>query len=260
MEQKSVKWGEHPWDEIRRIAEAGAVAVAPFGSTEQHGPMLPVDTDIRIAEKVSNDGAEVALKRHGVPVLVMPTMPFGLALHHMGFAGTVSLQPETYVAAVAQILGCAVSHGFRKIAVISGHGGNVPGLQLGIQKVVHQSPRSLRVALFQGHSDAEFSRISREIHKDAPPEGQMGIHASRWETSEALADRPHLVRREKMVRPELKMKSVPEWSWKTQELSETGAFGDPSLANAGLGEKMWRAWAEAVGAFIQRLWKTELPD
>ena len=90
MKPKSVKWGEHPWEEIKQIAESGAVAVAPFGSTEQHGPMLPVDTDIRIAEKVANDGAETAVSRYGIPVLVMPTMPFGLALHHNRASGWCS--------------------------------------------------------------------------------------------------------------------------------------------------------------------------
>jgi len=260
MEAKSILWGDHSWEEIKQLAEAGALAVAPFGSTEQHGPMLPVDTDVRIAEKVAAEGAMVAAEQHGVPVLVLPTLPFGLALHHMAFAGTVSLQPETYVAAVSEILGCAVKHGFRKIAVISGHGGNEPGLKLGITKVVHASPRAVRIALYRGWGDPEFAKRRAEAFKDLPPEGQLAFHASRPETAGTLADRPDLVRRDRMVRPELKVDQAPEWSWMTHELSETGAFGDPSLATAEIGHKLWRAWAEAVGLFIKRVWETELPD
>jgi len=49
MEPKSIPWADHSWEELQQVAEAGAVVVAPFGSTEQHGPMLPVNMDSRIA-------------------------------------------------------------------------------------------------------------------------------------------------------------------------------------------------------------------
>lgn len=248
-------WGENTWEDIAQAARDGAIAVAPFGSTEQHGPMLPVDTDIHIADRLALDGARAARDKYGIPVLVLPTMPFGLALHHMSFAGTVSFQPETYVMAIADILRCVIKHGFRRIAVVSGHGGNEPALRLGIEKVVHEFAETmpLRIALFLGHRDPVFATLSPEIWRGEPSEGQPGIHASRWETSETLADRPHLVKRGRMVRPEMKRTTVPEFDWRTQEITETGAFGDPSLARAELGEKCWDAWAEAVGQFIKRL-------
>ncbi|MBU0606405.1 MAG: creatininase family protein, partial [Armatimonadetes bacterium] len=46
-------WGEHTWEDIRDAAAEGLIVVAPFGSVEQHGPMLPVDTDVRIAQKLA---------------------------------------------------------------------------------------------------------------------------------------------------------------------------------------------------------------
>ena len=251
----TVRWGECTWEQVRAAAEDGAMAVAPFGSTEQHGPALPVDTDIHIAEKVSLDGAALAAERYGVRSLVLPAMPFGLALHHMRFAGTVSLSPETYLAAIADVLRCVVAAGFRRIAVISGHGGNRPALELGMSKIVAEFADRfpLRVALFAGHQDAEFAKRSREILASEPSEGQPGIHAARWEASETLADRPHLVRRGRLSKPVLRRETVPEWTWLTHELSETGAFGDPTLAGAELGRKMWSLWAEAVSMFLKRL-------
>jgi len=252
---ETVMWGESTWEQVREAAEQGALAVAPFGSTEQHGPMLPLDTDIHIADRLAADGARYAEEHFGIRALVMPTLPYGLAAHHMGFAGTVTLRPETYLAVVADVLRCAVRHGFHRIAVISGHGGNRPGLELAMSEVVSEcsDEQSLRIALFQGHSDPEFARLSPEIFHGEPSEGQPGIHAARWETSETLADRPHLVRRDRMTRPEMTRDTVPEWSWRTHELSETGAFGDPSLARADLGGRAWAAWAEAVGKFLKRL-------
>lgn len=256
----SLLWGENTWEDIRDAAAEGCLAVAPFGSVEQHGPMLPVDTDVRIAQKLAEGGAARALEAFGLRTLVLPTMPFGLALHHMHFAGTISLQPETYVAAVADVLRCVVQHGFRKIAVITGHGGNEPALKLGLEKVVHECDFSLRLAYFRGHRDPTFAELSREIWRGEPSEGQPGIHASRWESSETLADRPKLVKREGMVRPTHSRPDIPEWEWRTEEITATGAFGDPSLARADLGERCWAAWADAVAEFLKRLSDETLPD
>jgi creatinine amidohydrolase len=217
--------------------------------------MLPLDTDIHIADRLALDGAREAAERHGVRVLVLPTLPFGLATHHSAFAGTITFTPQTYVSAIADVLRSVVSHGFRKIAVLSGHGGNMPALELGIRQVVWEQAerQALRIALFRGHEDPEFARRSRELMQGEASEGQPGIHASRWETSETLADRPDLVRTDRLEKPTLKRSAVPEWCWRTEELTGTGAFGDPSLARADLGEKMWAAWAESVGLFIKRL-------
>ena len=256
-----LQWGHRTWEEARDAANAGAIAVAPFGSVEQHGPALPLDTDVRIAEKIAADGAQAACERFGVQSLVLPTMPYGLALHHLRFPGTISLQPETYVAVIADILRCVVRHGFRKIAVITGHGGNTPALDLAMEKIVAEfaGQHPVRLAFFRMHNDPTFAALSRDIWKDEPSEGQPGIHASRWETSETLADRPELVRREKMVRATHTRPDIPEWVWQTEEITPTGAFGDPSQARAELGERCWAAWAEAVAQFLKRLVEEDLP-
>lgn len=258
----NVLWAEHTWEEIRDYVQQGALVVAPFGSTEQHGPMLPLDTDIHIAEKNAVSGAQLAWERFQIPALVLPTMPVGLATHHMHFTGTLTFQPETYVTLVAELLESVVRHGFQKIGVISGHGGNMSGLQLAIRKVVYAyaKDRPLRIALMQGHQDPLSRKLFQEISAGLPGEGQPAIHASRWETSETLNDRPHLVRRDRMVKPQLKVERIPEWSWQTHELSETGAFGDPSLATPEIGEKIWNAWAEATAMFLKRLWDEPLSE
>jgi len=82
------------------------------------------------------------------------------------------------------------------------------------------------------------------------PGEEFGIYAAATETAEMLADRPHLVKREKMVRPTLKRTSSPAYCWRTDELSETGAFGDPSVATVELGEQLWEASIESVARFL----------
>jgi creatinine amidohydrolase len=263
MRPKSIRWGDHTWEELAQIAQSGAVVVAPFGSTEQHGPMLPVDTDIHIATRRAADGAELATQRDGIPVLVLPTMPYGLATHHMSFAGTISLQPRTYLAVVAEILSSVIAHGFHKIAVLTGHGGNTPGLQLGLTETVHTGSlpeQRVYVALFQPHRDPEYAVCLRASHAGEPSEPQPALHAARAETSQTLADRPHLVRRDRMVTPTLNMAEQPEWTFALDEISATGATGDPSLARAEIGERRWKCHAEAVARFIRRVWEFDMPN
>lgn len=262
MKPKSLFWGEHTWEELTEIAESGAVVVVPFGAFEQHGPMLPVDTDTNIARRWSEDGGRMASDEFGVPVLLLPPFPFGISGHHRRFAGTIWIDPEPYIALVTQVLSCVMHHGFRRIAVLSGHGGNDPGISLAIKNAVTQAEnqRPVRIACFEDHRDPVFAKLSHEIWASEPSQGQFAFHADRWETSETLADRPHLVRRDRMVKAELISIEKPEWGYMTHHITKTGASGDPSLARADLGERVWAAWAEAMALFIKRLWETPLPE
>jgi creatinine amidohydrolase/Fe(II)-dependent formamide hydrolase-like protein len=81
----------------------------------------------------------------------------------------------------------------------------------------------------------------------------MGVHAAATETAEMLADRPHLVKRDKMVKPTLKRDSQPGWVWRTDEITDTGAFGDPSLATPELGEALWEAGIESIARYLVRI-------
>jgi len=222
--------------------------------------MLPVDTDSNMADKWAEDGARKAAEELGVPVLVLPTMPYGISGHHQRFAGTIWFEPEAYIGLVTQILTCVVGHGFRRIAILSGHGGNDPGIELAIKNVVIAAERPVRIGFFQDHRDPVFAKLSKAIWADEPSQGQFSFHADRWETSETLADRPHLVRRDRMVKAQLISTEKPEWGYMTHHITKTGASGDPSLARADLGEKVWQAWAEAMAQFIKRLADTPVPE
>jgi creatinine amidohydrolase len=107
------------WMQIAEYLEHDDRVVLPVGSTEQHG-FLSLGTDALLAERVSVEAAEPL----GIPVL--PVLPFGMAPYWAAYPGSMSLRITTYLAVLRDLLDCLAAQGFRRIAVVNGHGGNNP--------------------------------------------------------------------------------------------------------------------------------------
>jgi len=105
------------WMQVEAYLERDDRCVVPLGSTEQHA-YLSLAVDAILAERVATDAAEAA----GVPVF--PAVAYGLTPYFMGYPGTVTLSPDTYVALLSEILGSLHRHGFRRFLLVNGHGGN----------------------------------------------------------------------------------------------------------------------------------------
>jgi creatinine amidohydrolase len=114
------------WPMIEAYLARDDRAVLPLGSTEQHA-FLSLAVDALLSEQVGVDAAEPL----GVPVF--PALPYGLSPYFMGYPGTVTLRVETYVQVVRDVLDSLAHHGFRRILVVNGHGGNQPAASLAIQ-------------------------------------------------------------------------------------------------------------------------------
>jgi creatinine amidohydrolase len=112
------------WRQVEAYLEHDDRAVLPIGSTEQHAG-LSLCVDYILSERVSVEAAEPL----GVPVF--PGIPYGITPYFMGYPGTVSLRVETCVQLVRDVLDSLRAHGFRRIVVVNGHGGNAP-VQSGI--------------------------------------------------------------------------------------------------------------------------------
>ncbi len=105
------------WMQIEKYLKHDDRCVLPLGSTEQHA-YLSLCVDAILSEKVAVDAAEPL----GVPVF--PCVAYGLTPYFMAFPGTVTLSPDTYGRVLVEILGSLHQHGFRRILVVNGHGGN----------------------------------------------------------------------------------------------------------------------------------------
>src|SRR4028118_2188771 len=111
------------WTEVEAYLERSQGIILPIGSMEQHGPTGLIGTDAICAEAIARGVGEATT------ALVGPTINVGMALHHTGFPGTISLKPSTLIQLVQDYLTSLTRAGFTKFFFINGHGGNVATLK-----------------------------------------------------------------------------------------------------------------------------------
>ncbi|MEM9034323.1 MAG: mycofactocin biosynthesis peptidyl-dipeptidase MftE [Actinomycetota bacterium] len=192
------------------VAE-GTTLLVPLGSTEQHGPHLPLDTDTRIAAAVARAAAA-----DRDDVLVAPALPYGASGEHAGFAGTLSIGTEALHLVLVELVR---SHGpeFTRTVFVNGHGGNVEGVRSAVAQLRDE-----------GHDVTAWS--PRVRGGDA--------HAGETETSLLLAIAPEVVRPDLAepgdqrplaeVMAELRRGGV-------RAVSDNGVLGDPTDASVEAG-------------------------
>src|SRR5882672_8710170 len=209
------------------------IAVLPVAAVEQHGPHLPVGVDTYIAKAYL---ARVrALLPKDTPALFLPVQTVGASDEHRAFRGTLTLSPQTALAALIHIGESVCRAGIRKLIVINSHGGNIALIDL--------AARQLRVrhALLAVHTS--WGRFGYPEGVFTAAELTHGIHGGDIETSIMLAAYPDLVRREKIAdfKPStttmerdfawLRADVPVGFGWMTQDLHASGAVGDASLAS-----------------------------
>jgi creatinine amidohydrolase len=154
---------EANWMQVEEQLRRDDRCVLPIGSVEQHA-QLSLAVDAILAERVAAEAAEPL----GVPVF--PAMPYGLAPYFMAYPGTVSLRVSTLLAVVGDILDSLAAHGFRRILIVNGHGGNAPVDAL-CREWVSTKPAGMRVRF---HNWFNAPRVWAKVQATDP----IGSHAS----------------------------------------------------------------------------------
>ena len=176
------------WEEVRDL-ERGTIAVLPVGAIEAHGPHLPMSTDVIIADAMAEAGAE-RLAEAGFEVLILPALSYTVARFAAGFAGTLSVQPETLSSLLVDLARSLRSHGVELLAIANAH-----------LDPAHVGAIRAAEASCQGAADAAriiFPDISRQPWAPRLTEEFLSgaCHAGRYEGSVMMAAAPALVREE----------------------------------------------------------------
>lgn len=249
------RWEELTTEEAGRLP-ATAVAVLPFASIEQHGPHLPLNTDLLIAQAVVD--AALARLPPAIPALSLPTLPIGHSPEHGGFPGTVTAAPETLLALGRDVAGSLHRSGLRRIVLFNAHGGNPPILQLLAVELRTRLGMLVAVPALWGAEGLPAGLV-------APDEAAWGIHGGTVETSLILHLRPDLVRSDRIgafassaagldrAHCQLRVHGDSVLGWAAQDLNPAGVVGDASRADAGLGRRILDHAAGALATLIEEL-------
>lgn len=197
---RSTRFDDHTRGELRRLAPDTTVVV-PIGSTEQHGPHLPVCTDSEMLTYLALRAVDAAAEF--VPVLVTPTLPFGLAQHHLSFGGTISFSAKVYLDVLSEIGTSLVSDGFQRIVFLNGHGGNANAAAMVADRLVHELQLNTRVAS-ASYWDCAAESLEKLDLDGAPIPG----HAGTFETCCMLAMRPDLVQTNSIPQAEEELQPI----------------------------------------------------
>lgn len=174
------------WEEARDAAGPRTVAILPVGAVEAHGPHLPLETDVIIAQAMARSGAE-RLAQRGYSAVILPPLCYTAAGFARGFSGTISLRPETVSATIVDIALDLERQGYRMLAIANAH---LDPAHLGS---LEAAATEIRRA---GTMTVAFPNLARK-----PWAGRLGdefrsgaCHAGQFETSIVLAERPEMVR------------------------------------------------------------------
>lgn len=229
--------------QLRDAVKDDTVAVLIFGACENHGDHMPFGSDFIMPFELAK-----RLTKKYQNMIVLPPMPYGVSSHHRDFQMTMTLEPETMVAAIRDILQSLVDNRIRRILIINGHDGNIAPIELASRAVKEKNPGVVISCLESWWALA--GSLAPEL---------FGVwnglgHGGEAETSAMLALRPDLV--DMSLAPDQVIPRLPEnvrIYWKFNELTDTGATGAPRQATAQKGEKIVEILENVLISFLQEM-------
>lgn len=241
-----------------QAARQGSTVLWPFGSTEQHGPHLPLCTDTLFADQLAD--AVLAKLDPELPIWRLPVQSIGFSPEHLGFAGTVTLPAELLISLVVAVGRDLDAAGFDRLVLFNAHGGQVGLLEAAARQLRGSHPRLavLPCQIWRGPEG-----VSELI---SPPERHQGLHAGEAETSLMLHLAPELVGEMRQADGLAALPPPPGWSlegaapsaWLVREISRSGVVGDPSAASASQGrqlfERLVAGWQRRLDALLRSDW------
>ena len=242
---------EMTWPEVEQaLANGRSTAIIACGATEQHGPHLPIGTDTYLGTAIAERAALIAGN-----ALVAPTLRPGLSDHHMRFAGSFTLRPETFVALLTDLCTSLARHGFTRIVIFASHGGNLDMMKANLPWLARSLADRVEVVLSMRLME-DLRRMGEFLEERGVSIGRAGAHAGYTETAMMLAHRPDLVHMDDAApgltdddfyRPEQVLRSqLASFLYGVDSQSANGILGDPTGAESAVGEQLLQMAAESL--------------
>ena len=261
------RYAEMIWNECQEAAQSGKVAVLPVATYEDHGPHLPIDTDVVLCNGI----CERAVAQIPEQAVLIPPVNHGYSPHHMDFHGTITIRWDTFINYVKDVCCSLVHHGFVRILVVNGHGSNSSPLDLSA-RLTNVEYEGKTLCAMVNHWDLRQVREAGQRIRESSHGGTA--HAGEFETSLYLALRPELVCMDRAVdvrsplppsfQIDLLAGTHPEGSaahltpyWSSQ--TPNGVLGDATLATRAKGEQFLSAAVQGLVDLIRELHTTPVP-
>ena len=225
------------WQEVDAYLQHSKTIMLPIGSTEQHGPNGLIGTDALCPESLA-----IALgERTGA--LVAPTIAVGMAQHHLGFAGSITLRPSTLMAVILDTVNSLVRHGFERFYFLNGHGGNVATVNAAFAEIYAQSSLA--------QTAADLSNVRCQVRNWWEADGVMalskelfgeadGSHATCGEVSLTQFAYPHSIKSAEMNPPIAPTGPFYDAADFRRRFPDGRIGSNPSLASPAAGEKLFK--------------------
>ncbi|QLG50633.1 creatininase family protein [Natrinema halophilum] len=224
------------WTDVRNLETN--LAVVPVGSTEQHGPHAPLGTDVVTAEAVADAGIE----RVDREVVRAPAIPVGIAAEHRQFPGTMWVSEDTFRDYVGETVSSLAYHGFDRIVLVNGHGGNVAALrEVGGRLTRDGDGYVVPFTWFEcvgehtadmGHGGPLETALLRHLEPESIREDR--IDEARTDAADGWGDWTGYV----------------NLAYDSAEFTENGVVGDPGDGDADRGTELLELAADALGQLL----------
>ncbi|OLZ42018.1 creatininase [Natrinema saccharevitans] len=225
------------WTDVRDLETD--LAVVPVGSTEQHGPHAPLGTDVATAEAVADAGVDRCERK----VVRAPAIPVGVAEEHRQFPGTMWVSADTFRDYVGEAVASLADHGFDRVVIVNGHGGNVDALrEVGGQLTRDGDAYVVPFTWFEAVDDH-----SADMGHGGPLETALLRHCD-----------PDSIREERIV--EARDGAADGWgewtshanlAYDAAEFTENGVVGDPTEGDAARGAELLDLAGDALARLLE---------
>ncbi|MEE4297514.1 MAG: creatininase family protein [Wenzhouxiangella sp.] len=254
------RWEHLSSPELAERANPNSVAVMALGAIEQHGPHLPLSTDLDIVNGLLERA--LAALQVAQPVFVLPAMALGASDEHGDFVGTLSLSAAQMSDVLARLGRAVTAAGIRRLVLVNGHGGNIGWM----------GPAALDLRRRHGMLVVKASYMQFSAPEDllGAEELKFGLHGGQAETAMMMHLHPERIRSDKLSKFDSVAERLPSdavvgpeseasWAWLAQDLSPEGVVGRADLATAALGQRLVDFYAKKLTQVLSEAVVTELP-